>query len=824
MQRHPSLSALSLAGNVAQFVELGYKVARRLSEYHNANADEVPRSMQTINTLLPLVLESLDRIKSDAEIDKFDTNSRCMLKAVVAGCLKLCEDIEGILAKFTRTSGESVTLKVRKALGSLKHDGKLAEIGRSLQAYVQVLILYRVVDSKEVPSRSLDKVKYNNIRGKLAPGFVRRDDLVNKLDAALADVIAFQQKQPQKVVLNGPSGVGKTQLALDYCFEAHKAGRFQTAFWLATSSPIALRSSLEDVAATVRKSNDGSQDAKIDFVKDFLAERWHPWLLVLDGYAPAKFAGVDIWSLLPHKGCGGIIFTTSDSLRDGIQIRVNKAKQPDELKALQEQLGRAVKAKNLDEMISCIKNGADIHQKNSQGSHYSKYYMLEADHCITQAAVGEFVQGVKYLLEEGADPEPAQAEFSVMAMAGYRRSPQLLQVFLDFEDAQGTRSQQRSYEKALEIAADFGESDCARMLVERRGVKPGSCFYTPHVLWCRAANKGHVGTLKLLEESGLRPRDEDIWFESMKQAIWGKSIDAARYLMNFEPEQRKANAHRALCLAVDYNQIELVQTLLENGCDPNLPDSDGNMAILAAIKQDNEEIMRLLLNHGVLPVSTGNDGPSGYYRHRGHSARTAIMVLESMTPKTPHAREFFIMMIEKSVKDGGWELALATVEAAERLGHKETVLGHIIDDGCTPLAMAIGSYGDLQFARFFIKQGSDLDVRKTSNSDSIMHMAIRGGSTGIVQLLLEKTQEKFLSTENKYGNTPLHLAASKCNSKVMRLLLVYGADPEAENKFGVTPRDMALEENSDALEELLVEMEEWSTWSLAKKLQMVRVK
>ena len=57
----------------------------------------------------------------------------------------------------------------------------------------------------------------------------------------------------------------------------------------------------------------------------------------------------------------------------------------------------------------------------------------------------------------------------------------------------------------------------------------------------------------------------------------------------------------------------------------------------------------------------------------------------------------------------------------------------------------------------------------------------------------------------------------------MGLLLAYGADPEAENKFGVTPRDMALEKGNDALEEMLVGRDEWSELSLAKRLQMIKV-
>ncbi|KAI4150787.1 MAG: hypothetical protein LQ340_003894 [Diploschistes diacapsis] len=489
--------------------------------------------------------------------------------------------------------------------------------------------------------------------------------------------------------------------------------------------------------------------------------------------------------------------------------------KPEGLKALQKQLGAAIRAKNLDETIRCVEGGADIHEKNSPGRYYRSRFLRESDHFIIQATFERFVEGVKYLLEEGADPEPEQSDGSVMASAAYQGEPAILQAVLDFEDSQGARSQQRSYEKALEIAADCGRGDCCRMLMERRGAKLGACFYTPDVLWFRAASKGHIETLKLLEESGLRPKDEDMWFETMKQAIWGEKTECARSITSLQPQQAKANAHRAFAMAVDYNRIEIVQMLLDAGCDPNLPDDNGNMAVLAAIKQDNQEMMRLLLHHGALPVSSGNDGDIQYIRGgRAHSSKAAMMMLESMTSETPKAREFLLMMVAKSIKDGGWEMALATIVAAERLGHKEAVLGCVLVDGCTPLARSI-DYGDMQFTRFFIKQGSDLDVRKTSNGDSIMHMAVRVNSAGIVQMLLEKTQDKFAGAENKYGNTPLHLAASGNYVKIMRLLLMHGADPAAENNFGVTPRDMALEKGSDALEELLVEKE--STWSLPTK-------
>ena len=46
-----------------------------------------------------------------------------------------------------------------------------------------------------------------------------------------------------------------------------------------------------------------------------------------------------------------------------------------------------------------------------------------------------------------------------------------------------------------------------------------------------------------------------------------------------------------------------------------------------------------------------------------------------------------------------------------------------------------------------------------------------------------------------YGNTPLHLAASKGQVKMCKLLLEFGARKERENNDGSTSEDMAQLEN-----------------------------
>ncbi|KAL9101426.1 MAG: hypothetical protein Q9187_009249, partial [Circinaria calcarea] len=188
------VSALSVASAVVQFLDIGIKVARRLSEYNNASPKEVPKALQSINTQLPLLLNALNRVRTDTEVDKIDVDTRCILRGVVHGCTALVEQVESIISKMAPAPGEAFAVKIRKVLASLKNDEKIWAIDKSLQTYISVLILHHVIDSAEVPPPVPEETFYFDVREKQVSPWTERDSLIQEMDAYLYDAARSQVK------------------------------------------------------------------------------------------------------------------------------------------------------------------------------------------------------------------------------------------------------------------------------------------------------------------------------------------------------------------------------------------------------------------------------------------------------------------------------------------------------------------------------------------------------------------------------------------------------------------------------------------------------
>jgi len=76
-------------------------------------------------------------------------------------------------------------------------------------------------------------------------------------------------------------GVGKTQLALEYCRCMKDSGRFRALFWLDASSRNTLYSSMEAAAKQLIPDRViDSGDAAVGLVNDVLSRWRERWLLV----------------------------------------------------------------------------------------------------------------------------------------------------------------------------------------------------------------------------------------------------------------------------------------------------------------------------------------------------------------------------------------------------------------------------------------------------------------------------------------------------------------------------------------------------------------
>lgn len=80
--------------------------------------------------------------------------------------------------------------------------------------------------------------------------------------------------------------------------------------------------------------------------------------------------------------------------------------------------------------------------------------------------------------------------------------------------------------------------------------------------------------------------------------------------------------------------------------------------------------------------------------------------------------------------------------------------------------------------------------------------SVEAGSEEAVELLLDYGAD--VDAKDKYGNTPLHDAAKYGNISICKLLLGYGADIDAANKWGQTPMHVAAFERQEEVFDFLI--------------------
>ncbi|KAK4697091.1 hypothetical protein P7C71_g935, partial [Lecanoromycetidae sp. Uapishka_2] len=218
------LSVLSLTSTIVQFIDFGFKVTKRLTEYANAGIDDIPQTLETIANQLPLLLNALERVKTNLTDNKLDYDTRCILRGVVAGCMVQVGRVDKIMDKVLCVEGDSKATRVRKAVKSLGSDDKLAAIEKNLQIYISVLILHHVIDDTVAAPLLTAETTYFEVPIAQASPFYDRDDMLEKIDLHLEDVKTSQVASPVSVALHGKPGVVRGRSKPDMALLLLEAG------------------------------------------------------------------------------------------------------------------------------------------------------------------------------------------------------------------------------------------------------------------------------------------------------------------------------------------------------------------------------------------------------------------------------------------------------------------------------------------------------------------------------------------------------------------------------------------------------------------------
>ena len=792
------LSAIGIASAVAQFLDVGFKIGKRLAEYNKASPNEVPRSLQSINTQLPLLVNALQRVKTDVEVNKFDFDTQCILKGVISGCVNLVEEVESILNKVAKAPGESLTSKLRKSFASFKHDEKILAIDKSLQTYINVLILHHVIDGEDVSGGLLEESSYYEVREKRADPFADRDDKLEKLDELFRDVLKSHTKRPTLVVMIGDRGVGKTQLALEYCRQSHGLGRFKTVFWLDGKSPESFILSMESTAAVIRHSTEGTRTEKVDFVTSFLCDRWHPWLLVVDGYDHKSFDGIDLEQSLPKSGYGAILFTTTfkSAYVLGKVLEVPKYLTEEEKRSLKWSLQCAIEKSSVEDVKRCIARGAIVNELD----------INDWPH-ISRAAVYGDPAVFKILLDNGADPNFRRGLKEPPICFAASKSLEIVTMLLDHEDAQGERQEPEVYERSMRQALKEGEEDIAHALLSRRTFNLRSKDQYGASMLRLAVQGGSATLVKLLLDREATPMEDSEKGEVLVAAVEAEQESLLRTLLSsrgFHADLKNIYGNTALHGAVELpddpdlswssskaSGLSRTALLLQAGADPNAKGGSNNSTPLhgAALRESSKKL-RLLLDHGGdVALEDGSGYNALLVAAKYNSPSVYPMLLAHPMPDPATRTEFLNKALQYGARNGNRELILATLRSSASSGSGAVDVNHVDWAGKTPLLLALDG-GHVDTARMLLRQKAkpNFNVPDQQGRLPLLVAAERGYETIVREML---KQGGNVEQRDEKEDTALCLAAAKGHEKVVKVLLDAGADPEEGNRYGDLPVDLA---------------------------------
>ncbi|XP_018427152.1 PREDICTED: ankyrin repeat domain-containing protein 50-like [Nanorana parkeri] len=242
-----------------------------------------------------------------------------------------------------------------------------------------------------------------------------------------------------------------------------------------------------------------------------------------------------------------------------------------------------------------------------------------------------------------------------------------------------------------------------------------------------------------------------------------------------------------------------VEMMLDGGGSLNKRDRAGRTLLAAAAHVGNLEAVILMISRGANLEATDEDGqtPLGLAAHRGHLGIIELLLEHGARHDHTDSRGW------TPLRAASWGGHTEVVEALLAVGAQPDVSGR---DGRTALRAAAwgGHEGPV---KALLRAGARIDHADVEGRTPLMAAAYMG-HRAVAELLLESGADV-----NKFdleGRTALAVAclcmpAGNMYPEMVSLLLEHVADPELEDKEGVTPLLVAAYEGKEEVAELLLE-------------------
>ncbi len=300
-----------------------------------------------------------------------------------------------------------------------------------------------------------------------------------------------------------------------------------------------------------------------------------------------------------------------------------------------------------------------------------------------------------------------------------------------------------------------------------------------------------TGTVEILNI--LYTKVQTIDFTNLR---WSKSVYRILSLQNYEKLEylctktnflkfKDSEGDNLLNIAIENKMEKLTSFFIENGLDIEEPNSKRERPIIQAIKNNNYNIVKALIDGGAKLDDT-------LHLALKNNIDIAILLIDNgvdIEVKDSQGKTPLLFAVENNLLD-----------LARNLVYKGSNIEAVNNKNLSLLQIA-SEKGYEEMALYLLNKGAKFD-KKDSIGETVLSKAIRLNMNNLVQELINKGID--INVKNSYGETPLIIAAENNNKNLVKLLIDKGANLDLKTNNGKTALDIAKDKRFLAIERLLM--------------------
>lgn len=429
---------------------------------------------------------------------------------------------------------------------------------------------------------------------------------------------------------------------------------------------------------------------------------------------------------------------------------------------------------------------------------------------LSEAAARGRVDYVESLLDfEDVNPDLNKAqEKTPLTRAAENGHLAIVQLLLESgkasHDARGDQYQR----DALSYAAGGGHDAIVKLLLNH-GAAPDVPDRNGRTPLSHAAEHGHEKAVEIFVDIPVRIGfpDKDIRTPFWHAAASGyhEVCDQLIATGKVNVDSRDCHQMSPVVIAVMKGQIGVVDLFLDPlTVDESIIERNGGDMIRAAVNNNDEEILRLLVSSDKIPVDNREENyedepsPFGTAVLQGYSGVARILAQTGKVDMVPMDWEQF-SYLDVAINRGDVEMVRLLLEYEQVNPNKHSPLYR------TPLIQAVVK-GDAEVVQLLLNTGRvDPNCNDHPDGRTALMLAAFYGYTEIMEILLPAT-ELNIEAKDKCGMTALACAAEQGRDECIRLLFKTGrVEANTREIMGRTPLSLAAERGHLSTVRLLLE-------------------